>query len=382
MSLRPKGGFWLVTLMLAGWPWTAAHAHQSSNSFLQLHSQENHIDGRWDIALRDLDQVLALDTDDDGQLRWGEVRTGRTAIVAYAAQALQLSTGTPCAIDWQPDLQLESHADGRYAVLRFRADCTPPMQDLRLHYTLFAEADAGHRGLLSFTADGVAHSAVAGPDAPTLRFDVGRPSTGAALLQYLRMGVTHIFGGYDHLLFLLSLLLPAVLVRTAGQWLGQRSLRTALLEVGSVVTAFTLAHSLTLGLAVFGVLRVSARWSESAIALSVLLAALNNLAPQVLRRRWLVAFAFGLIHGLGFANVLRDLALPAGQRALALLGFNLGVEAGQLCIVLAFVPLAYGLRETRFYRRAVLPGGSALVAVLSALWLVERLLDQKWHWLP
>jgi len=267
-------------------------------------------------------------------------------------------------------------------VLTFTADCAAAARQLDVRYTLFAESDAGHRGLLSVTSGGATQSAVAIPGGAPLRIDLGHPSSGAALLEYFRTGVGHIFGGYDHLLFLLSLLLPAVLVRLNGRWQGRRSVRDTLLDVSGVVTAFTVAHSLTLGLAVFGVLRVEARWSEAAIALSVLLAALNNLAPQVERRRWLVAFAFGLVHGLGFANVLSALSLPAGGRALALLGFNLGVEAGQLCVVLAFLPLAYLLRDTRFYRRAFMPAGSGLVAVIAALWLVERVLDQKWSWMP
>jgi hypothetical protein len=399
----------LVACLLAGlWP-QPAFAHASSNSFLMLHVQDTaassagsaaqgadraQLTGRWDIALRDLDAVLALDADEDGQLRWGEIRRESGAIVDYARRALQLgaahaeaavgasASSDECIVRWSPALQIESHTDGRYAVLSFTADCPTPLRSLDVQYRLFAEADAGHRGLLSVESGGVSQAAVAGADAPHLRLDLDRPAMGTALLQYVRVGMSHIFGGYDHLLFLLSLLLPAVLVRTAGQWLGQRSLRSALFDVFRVVTAFTLAHSLTLALAVFGVLRVPTRWSESAIALSVLLAALNNLVPRVHGRRWQVAFAFGLIHGLGFANVLRELALPAGQRAVALLGFNLGVEAGQLCIVLLFLPVAFALRDSRFYRRGFVPAGSGLIAIVATLWLVERLFDQKWGWLP
>jgi len=116
---------------------------------------------------------------------------------------------------------------------------------------------------------------------------------------------------------------------------------------------------------------------ESAIAASVLLAALNNLYPLVTSRRWLVAFGFGLVHGLGFASVLLDLGLPTGSLALALVAFNLGVECGQLAIVTAFLPLAYGVRHTVLYARMVFQGGSLAILVLAALWLVERGLDLK-----
>ncbi len=116
---------------------------------------------------------------------------------------------------------------------------------------------------------------------------------------------------------------------------------------------------------------------ESAIALSVMLAALNNLWPVVHARRWAVAFAFGLVHGFGFASVLADLGLPSGALLLALVGFNLGVELGQLMIVSAFLPLAFALRRTWTYRRIILDGGSAAIALIAAVWLVERAFDLR-----
>jgi hypothetical protein len=139
-----------------------------------------------------------------------------------------------------------------------------------------------------------------------------------------------------------------------------------------IVTAFTLAHSITLSLATLGVFSLPSRWVESAIAASVVLAALNNLWPLFHGRRWAMAFAFGLIHGFGFASVLADLGLPQGTLALALVGFNVGVEIGQLAIVAAFLPLAFMLRDTRFYQRGVFVGGSAAIAMLAALWFAER----------
>ena len=144
-----------------------------------------------------------------------------------------------------------------------------------------------------------------------------------------------------------------------------------------MVTAFTLAHSITLSLAVLGLVSLPSRVVESSIAASVLLAALNNVWPVFHGRRWMVAFAFGLLHGFGFASVLVDLGLPQGALAVALAGFNVGVELGQLTIVAVFLPLAYALRRSLFYRRAVLVGGSLLIALLAGVWLAERALDLK-----
>jgi hypothetical protein len=182
----------------------------------------------------------------------------------------------------------------------------------------------------------------------------------------------HIALGFDHLLFLLSLLLPVVLRRSGERWEPEAALRAAGADVLRVVTAFTLAHSLTLSLAALGVLRLPSRWVESAIAASVVLAAANNLWPLVGGRRWLAAFGFGLVHGLGFASVLGDLGLPRTALVAALLGFNLGVELGQLAFVALLLPLAWRLRSWVGYPRFVLAGGSAAIALLASLWLIER----------
>jgi hypothetical protein len=117
------------------------------------------------------------------------------------------------------------------------------------------------------------------------------------------------------------------------------------------------------------------RWVESAIALSVVLAALNNVFPIVQRGRWIAAFAFGLLHGFGFAGALADLGLPTGSLALSLAGFNIGVELGQLAIVAAFLPVAFALRSTWTYRRVVLAGGSTAIVAIAGAWLVERAFD-------
>ena len=173
-------------------------------------------------------------------------------------------------------------------------------------------------------------------------------------------------------------MLPAATLpppHAAGRWQPAERFAPAFWDVFRIVTAFTLAHSVTLSLAALGIVSLPSRLVESAIAARVVLAALNNVWPLFRGRRWLVAFGFGLIHGFGFASVLADLGLPQGALALALLGFNLGVECGQLAIVAAFLPLAWALRRSWFYRRAVLIGGSLLIAALAGAWFVERAFD-------
>ena len=159
------------------------------------------------------------------------------------------------------------------------------------------------------------------------------------------------------------------------RWCAAASFRAAFVDVAKIVTAFTIAHSITLSLAVMGVVSLPSRWVESAIALSVVLAALNNLYPVVAQGRWIAAFGFGLLHGFGFAGALRDLGLPPNSLALSLVGFNVGVETGQLAIVVLFLPFAYALRATWGYRRLLLTAGSAAIATIAAAWFVERAFD-------
>jgi hypothetical protein len=245
---------------------------------------------------------------------------------------------------------------------------------LALDYTLFADLDPQHRGLLNLAARGATRSGVLGPHAPRQAFELGEISRWRQFVDYVREGVWHIWIGLDHILFLLSLLLPAVLAWQAAQqrWQAVPSFRVAFVDVLKVVTAFTLAHSITLSLAALGVVELPSRLVESVIAASIIVAALNNVRPLVIRRLWMVAFGFGLVHGFGFASVLADLGLPRDALVLALVGFNVGVELGQLAIVVAFLPLAWALRRTVLYRRWVMVGGSLLIALLAAVWLVER----------
>jgi len=218
----------------------------------------------------------------------------------------------------------------------------------------------------------VTRTAIFTPEAREQTFRLERPSLWKQFADYLVEGIWHIWKGYDHILFLISLLLPAVVMRREHAWQPVETFREAFMDVLKIVTSFTVAHSITLSLATFGVVRLPARISESAIAASVVIAALNNIFPLIGGRRWLVAFCFGLIHGFGFANVLADLGLPQGTLVLALVGFNLGVEVGQLAIVSAFLPAAFWLRSGWFYRRLVLLGGSAAISVLAGMWFIGR----------
>ena len=366
---------WLIVLALLFAAVLPAQAHKASDSYLTLEVEEERIEGQWDIALRDLEMAVGIDANGDAALTWDEVRARHEAIAAYALARLRLSSGgKPCALRVSGQL-VDYHTDGAYSVLRLQGSCAAPVTTLDVDYNLLFEIDPQHKGLLRLMHGAVASAAIFAPDARSQSLQVAEPARWRQFADYLRHGVWHIWIGFDHILFLLSLLLPAVLVRSKGQWQGRATLKSSLLDVLKIVTAFTLAHSLTLSLAAFGALSLPSRLVESMIAASVVLAALNNLWPLAHRWRAQVAFVFGLIHGFGFASVLAELGLPQGALVLSLVGFNVGVELGQLAIVAAFLPLAWLLRNGPFYRRVVLAGGSVCIALVALVWLAERALD-------
>jgi HupE / UreJ protein len=364
----------LLAIFLASLP---AAAHKPSDSYLTLRVEESMVDVQWDIALRDLEYAVGIDADDDGAITWDELQSQRDAISAYALARLTISAdGAPCP-STDVEHQVDHHSDGAYAVLRFAAACPKKARTLEARYALFFDLDPLHRGLARVEQRGASRSLIFGPGAPAQRLGSGERAWLRDALEFVREGVWHIWTGFDHVLFLLSLLLPAVLVREAGCWLPVPVLRQALWKTLVIVTAFTLAHSLTLSLAALEVVALPSRWVESAIAASVMIAALNNVVPVLERRLWMVAFLFGLIHGFGFASVLRDLGLPRDNLLAALVSFNLGVEAGQLAIVAALLPVAFALRQTWLYRRLTLSAGSVVIVAIACVWLFERAFELR-----
>ena len=415
-----------------------AQAHKASDAYVTLHVDGATVDARIDIALRDLDRDLALDANADDQLSWKEVRTRWADIAMLARNDIRLSAdGARCTPDAASTPvtdantpALTEHSDGTYAVLRTQWHCAAPVQSLSVEYELFAKTDPTHRGIARVSrADAGANApqlAVLSPGNGWHRFklpplpvapvaasaaadvvetpapaplptvtdraqpdanaDTATPDESAtsAFLGFVREGVHHILIGYDHILFLLSLLLPAVWIRSAvtdprtgvtrTRWVPSDNLRLALTNVLKVVTAFTVAHSITLALSVLEVVNPPSRWVESIIAASVVLAALNNIWPLISEARWKLTFVFGLVHGFGFASALKDAGLAKGALVGPLVGFNVGVEIGQLCIVALVLPIAWSLRGTRTYRGAF-AGGSLAIAAVAGLWLVQRAFD-------
>lgn len=353
-----------------------AQAHKSSDAYLQLDASASGTTLRWDIALRDLDAVLDLDADEDGQLTWAEVKAAWPRVQDYALGRLQID-GCPLRAT---DRALERRNDGAYAVLMLASDCVLAQAPV-IRYSLFREVDPTHRGIarvqragqplvLAMLDPGQAASAPEAVQATAA--PAAEPHADGGRWQFLREGVRHILTGYDHVLFLLCLLLPSVMRRTPQGWRPVERLSQAVLPIVGIVSAFTVAHSITLGLAALKIVSMSPSFIEPAIAVTIILAALDNVWPIFPVRRVIVTFFFGLIHGFGFAGVLAELNLPTSAFAWALLQFNVGLELGQLLIVVCVAALLFLLRERPLYRSWVIRGGSFAAMLVGVLWLIER----------
>ena len=321
-----------LALLLVAAP--AARAHDQPGLHVELRREARRL-------------VVSLAADDGAMALAGRVEGEAFLSATRRAMSLRAADGGPVVL-----------AGRQAAGDRVVFEGVDPGGDLLLSLSLFGGDDEGEAFVR--IGDGADARALRVELPGVVRWEQGAaPAPGADVTAFVVSGVEHIATGYDHLAFLLVLVVVS----------------RRLTEVVRVATAFTLAHSVTLALAAFDVVRVPSAPVESAIAASIVAAALGNvLAPQA-GHRTTIAFAFGLVHGLGFSSGLAELLEgAAASRVSAVLGFNLGVEAGQLAVLVVAAPLlvAWRRRAPVVYGRVCVRAASVAVAALGLFWLVER----------
>jgi hypothetical protein len=351
----------------------APGSQRAGESTLTLRVDGATMRGEWKVPLRDLDAPLALDSNGDGQIAWPEIEHRRRDIEDYLDSHLRvLADGEDPGIRFDRLVLGAQHGEP-LILSELSATAARSVRKLDIDYTLLFESHPRHRGNLKviWKDHGMHQAVITAPGAANVfTRDTAQTKPFTELLQ---SGIWHIWIGYDHVLFLLVLLIPAVFRRTATGREAAAEFTGPLLRVTAIVSAFTVAHSITLSCAALGWIVLPSRLVESAIAASVMIAALVNLLPRTAGASgvW-VAFGFGLLHGFGFANVLGEIDAEGTPVWRTLLGFNLGVELGQLAIVAVFLPVAYFLRHTRFYRTGVVYGGSTAAALCALVWFGQR----------
>jgi hypothetical protein len=356
-------------------------AHSLGENYIFVNFSPDAIDGRFEIHFNDLAGKIGLTIDGKSAGAAAAVQAGASRVQDYIRRNFSIGPegGPPFDLEFTSATVLEL-PQGSFAQYHFRARTGPLPDRLFVHHSMLYEGDRLHRGLVvvnenaktgvSYGEDAVAM--VFGPMAVDQTLDllaIPHLLGGRAMVW---QGVLHIWIGIDHVLFLVALILPTVLVLGASAWQPVPSFPRALWNLLKIVTAFTVAHSITLLLAALGILDVPSRLVESVIALSIALVALNNITGRVREGSLLVVMTLGLFHGLGFAAVMGHLPFRANDLVKAVLGFNIGVELGQMAIVAALFPVLYLLRTRPLYQPVVLKGGSALLILISGAWFVQR----------
>jgi hypothetical protein len=362
---------------------TTVDAHQTGNSYLNIHQVDGRIAVDLDFFVRDLGSLLQSPGGaDEPAPAPDKLRELQRPITDAIQRLLKIEIDNRhVALDFLSQ-SVVLHNDGIYVRQQFLGpELSSELRFVVIRYEFFTQNDRLGRAFLRLKLQGDEISSVFDRTNSIQRFVLGEIKRSATILLFTKEGAKHIWSGSDHLIFLLTLLLPGLMLwnKNASGLSDTRSKprtanRDAIKFALKVITAFTLAHSITLALSVFGLVSLPERLVESMIALSIIASALLNLQSRFLFSHWKLAFFFGLIHGLGFANGLKELGLSSLYFLETLVAFNVGVELGQLSVVIIVaIPILLLVRSDKGKQR-ILTSGSFAVLCISVVWLFQRLL--------
>ncbi|MBI2460139.1 MAG: HupE/UreJ family protein [Candidatus Rokubacteria bacterium] len=348
----PSLGLLVALLAWSVWP-TPAEAHVVGLSYADITLEERAARVTLRVPTKGLAEHFELPVEGEPPTGAEVLAVGGDALAAFFPGKVEIINEDRACAPSPPALQPDDDP-GRIRV-EFAFACeTPVGDDVGIYLYFFNEFGPNHSTLATIRRGQAVKEFVFTQRRTDFRWS---PRLWAQAGGFLLLGVEHIFTGYDHILFLIGLMVI---------WRGS-------LNIVKIVTSFTVAHSITLILAALSVVTLPTRLVESVIALSIAYVGIENLVVKEIRRRWLVAFVFGLVHGFGFAEILREMGLPSQGLILSLLSFNVGVEIGQLVVVAACVPLIYAASRGA-HQRILVRGASAAIFLMGMLWFTERAL--------
>jgi hydrogenase/urease accessory protein HupE len=307
----------------------------------------------------DLESLISADSNKDGKTSVDELTTGRSRVEALAVESVEVSFDGQVAAARQVTVEVGEGGTVEFD-LWFAADA---ISQILFRSSVIQRMPRGHRQYLVVKDEAGRQlvERVLDSKADSLELNLaqmtGLSKKPASFRQFVSLGVLHILTGYDHLIFLVGLLVAGATFR----------------EVARIITSFTVAHSITLGLATFNLVAIPSSIVEPLIAASIVYIGVENLFRRERKWRWLLTFGFGLVHGFGFALALRELGIGSnGGAAVSLLSFNLGVELGQIAIAAALLPVIWKLRKRPLFVTRCAPVCSVLISFAGAFWLIER----------
>lgn len=373
-----------------------AHAHEPDHSYLYMRIYGEGIGGRVEVSGADLNKVLGLSVNEE--LQENELRQYLPKIQEYIKSKIKFSSGnTNYSIEFtDPEiLSLDEELDFLQCHFNLAGVKQLP-EKLGIEYHLFLDEIDTQKGVLiieyNWKAGIVNNQAmitnIFGGDNRKEQLVLAEKGLLKGFWALVKLGVWHIWIGLDHILFIVALILPAVVRRReeglgligladdsySKQWMPVSKFKPAFFYILKIITFFTVAHSITLALAALEVVTLPSRIVETIIAFSIALAALHNITPIFKAKEWVIAFVFGLFHGFGFASVLGEKGLSGDFMVLSLLGFNIGVELGQVLIICMVFPVLYLIRSLKIYPK-ILVYGSVLLILIALYWTIERGLD-------
>ena len=391
--------FYILLLGLLFLP-NISEAHAPNQSYIFLKVYQDSIGGYFEATTKDLNKVFNFGLKAGDPIE--KVQPHVPAIKKYILEHLFVSSSLGNhPINIQSFDLFPYKGVGDYVQFYFELEnVTEIPESLNFKYDAILEVDPTHRGLLvilyNWKAGIMEEEGLPmlnfSPDDPEGEYDLSDRSIWKGVWMMIESGVHHIWIGLDHILFILALILPSVVRRrrrekavpdsnlplmnfanAPGTWNPVEQFKTAFIYVLKIITFFTIAHSITLSLAALEIINLSSRFVEAVIALSIALAAFHNIRP-IFKSDWVIAFAFGLFHGFGFASVLGEVGLVGEYMVWSLFGFNVGVELGQVAIIAIAFPILYLIRKSKFYP-PFLVYGSVFLILIALYWFVERAFD-------
>ncbi len=378
----------LLILFIMSSAFSYAHAPNQSYIFLRIY-ETNGIEGRYEINVKEINKIFNLNLSKDATVN--DLKPYKQRIQEYFLKNSSfISTLDRYTVNFG-DLGVVRISSGNYMQFHFKLNEVKQLpENLDVFYNVGFKEDPNHRGFLTveynWKAGMINNEAVIAldfsPSDPNDTLNLSESSVFTGFIAMIKQGVWHIWIGLDHILFLLALILPSVVRRRKNNnnaysiygWEPVMTFKAAFFYIIKVVTFFTIAHTITLTLASLEIVMLPSQIVESIIAFSIGLAAYHNIKPIFKMKDWIIAFIFGLFHGFGFASVLSDLGLTGEFLTLSLLGFNIGVELGQVAIIIGIFPILYLMRTYKFYPK-FLVYTSVFLIIISLYWFIERAFD-------
>ena len=343
-------------------------AHDPGISFANADISSNHLNLRFSFALSDIETLSVINSNNDEQFSQNELDDANAGLSKLFSDGIEVRIENSLWLADSINMSIERN-ESLIVRLTFNALNT---NNFSLYMPILKQLPRGHRQYLLVNGNAGSYQNVLSANSEPIYVDVDAGNFLTIFKLYFSQGIQHLFTGFDHILFLLTLLLPAVLIMSKNHYQARTEITPAFIDTFKIVTAFSLAHSITLGLAVFQIVQLPGRFVESMIAFSIIICAINNLKPILPAPRWFLAFGFGLIHGFGFANTLTNMGIESKNSIIPLLGFNLGIETGQLVIVTFLLPIIYLIRHSTIFRLWIFKGGSFASILIASGWMLER----------